>query len=375
MTDIRKWFEDASGITTLKQQVASYKDLASKYANERNEWNAKWASAWQQYQVTLKQLEQVAKDLQAMKELDQKDQDIITAIQKQNEALIAQLKSITATSLFKKLNPVLLKEVPSTHVMLGGFTLKTSLGQPKLYYPDRPSIFFPCPYYEHILDQAGVNAARPLADGGKAILTPLEICKKISNVCQNRIKYKKDSDQWFGYLDNWEIAPLGDMIGLMDCESSSINIISAILYWELKYGAFNDYSVFLGLGHYNGYGHGFVLILHNTSTNLKDSWIIESTVEFDIPLLNLEEHTKIYTCDWGIIGFVRESYQDGTYEIDGKYQWWKSTAAEVGNMKISKDDKVKVGILDRVQVAVGLKPDKDKEKKDAIDKYFKKFRR
>jgi hypothetical protein len=254
-----------------------------------------------------------------------------------------------------------------------GYLVNCSLGKIWVEYPDRPSIFTPGPQYERVLTEAGVN--RQVAD-----LSPIEICTKIANVLQNRIKYKYDKDLWSNYLDNNEPGVVEDLLGYGDCETSAMNIISAIIYYQIKYGAFQDYSVFLGLGYYKGsggsFGHGFVLVIHDTSTDLKDSYVIEPTAEIaQTGKYTLLSEKSFYGCEWNIVGFVREDYAAGTYAVQDQYVWWslnKQVGEKIPMMDMFEKRQVpKRGLFQAAMEVVGLRKNPDAEKRKALKEHEK----
>jgi hypothetical protein len=136
----------------------------------------------------------------------------------------------------------------------------------------------------------------------------------------------------------------------------------------MKYGAFKEHSCFLGLGYFKQgdsmFGHGFVLILHDTSTDLRGSYIIEPTLEFESSARTIKNAAANYTCDWGIIGFSRNGYDAGTYFVEPGKRWWLGTGGGVVGEK---------SLIEKVKDKIINKPKKDYEKKKrAIEDVWKK---
>jgi intein/homing endonuclease len=151
-----------------------------------------------------------------------------------------------------------------------------------------------------------------------------------------------------------------------NCESESLAIISAITYYELKYGAFKDYSLFLGQGWFKfdgkASGHGFILVLHNTSTNLKDSYIIEATTEYASKPYSIDFMKDHYDTSWGLIGFVREDYKQGTYHVKDNCAWWKETGENVNE---------KESLMEKIKVKLHLEDSLDKQKHKKIQELWR----
>jgi hypothetical protein len=258
----------------------------------------------------------------------------IKHLENEKKILEVQLKKLkeTSTSIFNKPKPALLDETDPKRVMLADFVIRTSKGSMELRYPHHTAIFSPSPIFEEILNEAGVNSPNTL--------TPIQICNRIANVFHNRIKYTFDADQWFGRMDNWTPASLVKLLGQEDCESSAMAILSAIFYYQVKYGAFKDYSCLLGLGYFKQgdsmFGHGFVIIMHDTSKDLNHSYIIEPTLEFESNAKTIQQVRTNYTCDWGIIGFQRSDYADGTYFVNQDHRWWLETGGKVDESFLGK---------------------------------------
>ena len=234
----------------------------------------------------------------------------------QKYVLLQQVQSLKSdgATLFRKPLPALLTVTDPKYVLLGGFSMWTTNGIHRLDYPYHGAVFTPCPMLETILTKADCNRKR-------TDLTPVQICDAIANVYHNEIKYRYDQDQW-NRPDNWTPALLVHLIGGDDCESSATAIISAIQYYEQKFGVFKDIQAMLGLGHINGLGHGFVLLLNPSSVELKDSYVIEPTLEFSSKAMPLSEACKNYDCDWGVIGFPSEVNPEGSYQFSKDRQWW-----------------------------------------------------
>ena len=148
---------------------------------------------------------------------------------------------------------------------------------------------------------------------------------KIANACQARAVYTTDQQQW-GEPDDWHPGFFVLLTGTDDCETLALNICCAIKYYEAKFGAFADVDVLLGLGHLiegtNAYGHGFVVVKHLTSTAPTDSYIIEATLTYEANPMSFQEATTTYQIDWGLNGFIRLDYKDGTYHLDPTLSWW-----------------------------------------------------
>lgn len=301
----------------LLRKKALCRALCSIQYSEKNEALYKLMTLQNQYLTLNNQMTRTTSALDACKALTKADKAIISDLTSSIESLTKQLTKSTI-SLYTKPMPAILKEVPVSNVMLDGFMIKTSSGSQFCEYPSHPSIFQPSPIFEDILTLAKCNCRRE-------DITSVEISKLISNVLQLKMTYISDQKLW-GRIDNWTAATVAILMKKDDCETLSAVILSALFYYQMKFGAFKDYSCFMGLGKvkYNGgsYGHGFVLLLHDTSTNLKDSFIIEATDDWasnPMPIFGVKE---IYDCSWGIIGYVREDYPAGTYEV--KNVWWST---------------------------------------------------
>lgn len=251
----------------------------------------------------------------------QTQQGQISDLTAKNASLSAQVGS--SQNLFLKPCPALLVEVPASKVMLGQCVIETMQGTQYLDYPTHPSIFTPSPIYEGTLDAADCNRFR-------TDLQTSEINIKIANVEQKGMRYMPDQQQ-YGAPDCWMLGVIAKMLGQDDCETLATNILNAIFYREIKWGAYLNHSAFLGLGHIkegvNSYGHGFVVLLHNTSTDLKDSYIIEATLNFEAAPMTLQDAKSTYDIDWGLIGWVRKDHPEGTYQMSTTYNWWGTSGA------------------------------------------------
>ena len=245
-------------------------------------------------------------------------QDAITALQ-QNEGT-------GVNSVFSKPCPAIMWEAKPEQVMLGNFVVTTAQGQSTHNYLAHSSFLCPSAFYEEVLNLAQCN--KPLA---QLNMTELQVIAKIANTIQPMMRYIDDQTQW-GRMDNWTTAQTVLAMKQDDCENLSQNILSAILYYETKFGAFKDYSVFLGLGFLveggQDYGHGFVVITHNTSTSLDDSYILEATNNFASPPMEMSAIKANYTIEWGLIGYVRNGHEDGSYNFAAP--WWNTAGKEVG---------------------------------------------
>jgi hypothetical protein len=320
--NIPMWITDILNAPALREENTHlkgeiFKELAfsSSQVEEKNSALYKLMTLQTQYLTLTTQASQAISALDTCKALTKADKGTISELSVTIAALTKELTR-SPVSLYMKPMPALLMEVPKTHVMLDGFMVKTASKEVYCDYPDHPSIFQPSPIFESILTAADCNRARDE-------LTPIQISKKIANVLQLRMDYVTDQTQW-GRIDNWTPATVTVLLGRDDCESLSAVILSALFYYQLKFGAFKDYSCFCGLGllKYGGgrYGHAFVVLLHDTSTNLKDSFIIEATDAWASDPMPISEVKDKYDCSWGIIGYVRNGYPQGTYEV--KNDWW-----------------------------------------------------
>ena len=242
-----------------------------------------------------------------------------------NAVLEAEQSILT---LYQKPVPALISAVDGKKVMLGQAYIKNNAGSFYLTYPSHGAIFFPCPIYEGVLTSCDCNRKR-------SDLSPIQICMKIANTIQRQMHYLSDQTQW-GVLDVWTPAPLVLMLGQEDCESLTQNICSAIMYYEQKFGVFASHSVFCGLGHLvegqNSYGHSFVVVLNHTSTDPKDSYIIEATLTYEASPMPLSDAKSSYQIDWGLIGFTNNSNAEGSYVMNPTYSWWGAPAQMTGSI-------------------------------------------
>jgi hypothetical protein len=266
----------------------------------------------------------------------------ISALQGQVQILQVQIAQGLATSLYKVPCPAWLNEVVANKVMLGQFIIKTNKGSFYITYPSPPAIFFPCPWFEQTLNAADCNRRRD-------DLTPIQISNKIANVCQRRRQYITDDGQW-GILDNWTPGFLVTPLGGDDCESEAAEIAAGIDYYQLKFGVFKDYSVLLGLGHLKvglqNLGHGFVVVMHNTSVKMEDSFIIEATLSYAADAKTFAEARNDYILDWGLIGYTRDTHPAGTYWMKETLAWWGGTSVRfLGARKESLLNKIKRKLL------------------------------
>jgi hypothetical protein len=258
----------------------------------------------------------------------------------QANAEIATLKSqlaaptpapVVPMTLFTKPMPALF-QVPSDpqQVMLGEFfNTNLLMNRQACIYPQHSANCFPSPVYEPVLNDCDCNRLRTdLADS--------EVCIKIANSCQKAATYCTDQAQW-GMADDWHPPFFVRFLGKDDCETLSGNIRDAILYYEMKFGVLLNHSVFLGLGHLiegaEQYGHGFIVIAHNTSTDPNDSFIIEGTLNFEAEPMTFTEATSGYWIDWGLIGYARTTYPEGCYQMQPQYSWWNGSQLSVGSYK------------------------------------------
>jgi hypothetical protein len=210
-------------------------------------------------------------------------------------------------------------------VMLGQmFVQSRKFGGRFLTYPSHPSIFMPGPVFEEVLTKADCNRMRD-------DISEVEVCKRIANVFQVSLTYMTDEEQW-GVPDNWFAAALVRLLGYEDCESWAKAICSGIDYYQLKFGAFKTLSVMYAGGHITlggtPYGHGFVGLISDTSTDLKDSFIIEATDNWASSPMPISTAKAMYDMAWGLIGWVREEYADGTYTINGSDRWWETPGVD-----------------------------------------------
>jgi hypothetical protein len=323
-------------------------------------------------EIQIENLEQAKEDLitaaaSSSKENMQKIDTLngkIASLEQLAAQLQAQIAQGLASSLYRAPCPAWLDEIDANKVMLGQFIMRTSLGSFYITYPSHPAIFFPCPWFEQTLNAADCNRRRD-------DLTPIQICEKIGNVCQKRRRYVPDQNQW-GIADCWPPAFLTTPLGGEDCETEALEEISAMDYYQLKFGIFKDYSVLLGLGHLKvglqNLGHGFVVVMHNTSTDLKDSFIIEATLETASFSKSFSEAKTDYIIDWGLIGYTRDTHPEGTYWMKNSLAWWGATSVRVvGEGRDNIIKKIKRKIFHE-------KSDKEK-KQDHIHKIWENKRR
>ena len=278
----------------------------------------------------------------------------------------AQLQAQAANAhreLWLKPCPALLQEAPAGKVMLGEIRMTTALGAFWLAYPTHPSIYSPGPIYEGTLDKADCNRIR--ADiGGQ------EIAIRIANVEQKSMTYMTDQAQ-YGVPDCWMNGIIAKIIGKDDCETLATNINNALFYREIKWGCFPNHTALLGLGHLKegtaSYGHGFVVLMHNTSTDLKDSYIIEATLNFEAEPMTLQEAKNSYDMDWGLIGWPRDAHPEGTYLMKDEYAWWGATTHVTGAER--------EGWLQELIHRLKLEPTKNERKREAIRRIWEPRRR
>ena len=298
--NIAKAAQLAAQNANLGKQLSVANALAASQAQEISNLNIALAATGSQAQ------EQVA--------------DLTGKLTDAQNAIIACNQQLAQTaSVFTKPAPAILLQVEPQKVMLGQFTNRTAApGYTWASYPNHPSIYFITPWYEGVLTQADCNRQR-------TDLTSIEICMKIANVCQKNATYLDDQSQW-GVPDDWHPGFFVLINGKDDCETLSQNILSAIKYYEVKWGAFPDCDAVQGLGHLiegsSSFGHGFVLVLSNASTALKDSYVIEATLTFEANAVNLQEGQANYQADWGIIAFGTKANPDGTYDFQPASSWW-----------------------------------------------------
>jgi hypothetical protein len=316
LLDIFRTSQMRSEITRLTEALANSQALCNQEWEQKNTALGQVVMLQQQYRVISNQMTTTISALDTCRALTKADKDTIFALQTSIDSLNAELKQSTV-SLYTKGMPELVKVVAPSQVMLADYQVKTATGLQTCQYPDHPSVFQPSPIFESILTSADCNRRRD-------DITEVEIATRISNVLQLRMSYVTDATLW-GRPDNWTPATLALIMRRDDCESLSHVILSALFYYQLKFGAFKDYSCFYAGGHIviggNPYGHGFVMLIHDTSIDLKDSFIIEATDNWASPPMPISSVKDIYDCDWGLIGYVRNGSQFGTYEI--KEKWWK----------------------------------------------------
>ena len=226
--------------------------------------------------------------------------------------------------------PALLTEVTRDKVMLGDFVVKTSQGTTTYAHPNHPSVYAISPAYETILKSADCNRAR-------TDLTSVQICGLIANA--KLLTYLDDQTQW-GRADNWTPTETVYYLGKDDCESEAQMKAAAMMLYQFKFGAFKDITVTTGYGHFltggQWLGHGFVLLVHNTSLDLKDSYIIEATLSYKANPMPLSEAKTSYEMDWGIIGFTRNAHPEGTYWFRGDMAWWGTSGAKMPEKSLIK---------------------------------------
>jgi hypothetical protein len=291
-------------------------------------------------------------------------QNDINRLIEEKAALQSQITSLTAQaqkkSLYGKPCPAMFQEVAANKVMMGSRIIKTAQETVEVLYPSPPSIYFPCPYFEDALNATDCNRPRP-------DLTPIEICTKIANYYQTRMHYLTDQQQ-FGRPDNWTTAPDTRALGKDDCESLSALIASTCLLYEVKFGAFQDYTIATAAGHLiiggEPLGHDFVILQHNTSASLNDSYVIEATLSYAATPKTYAEAKASYWMDWGIIGFVRDSHPEGSYWMQPQFSWW-GTGAE----------KAKPSIVKKLKVKLHLEKDEKQKKREEIHKIWANRRR
>jgi hypothetical protein len=267
------------------------------------------------------------------------------------QAQLAQAQAATIRDIYANPCPSLLEECESQKVILGDFAITTAQGTQTLAYPDHPSVFMPCPIFEFILTLADCN--RPRND-----IADVQICKRISNTIQQRNSYLDDQTQW-KRPDNWAPAPVTLLLRREDCESLAHLIASGIQYHELKFGALKTLVVDNGNGHFiyggNSYGHSYVLLMHKTSSDLKDNYVIEATDTYASDPLPLDKYGKNYSADWGVIGFPRRDFSGGTYQV--KTPWW----GEIRGV-------ISMNTMDKIRGALGADIESEK-KKEALKKF------
>lgn len=269
-----------------------------------------------QYKSVNAQMNTAIEALATCRKLTKDDKAAITALTATIDTLNKEMNQSRETLYLKPL-PALLSEVPSNNVMLSDYIITTAQGKSYHSYPDHPSVFQPCPMFENILTSADCNRRRD-------DISPVQIAKLISNVLQTKMSYVGDQSLW-GRIDNWTLATTAFSLRKDDCETLSCVILSALFYYQLKFGAFKDYSCFMGLGHLvlggKRYGHGFVMLIHDTSTDLSNSFVIEATDRWASDPMPLSTAKTKYEVDWGLIGYVRNAYPSGTYAV--KEKWWE----------------------------------------------------
>jgi hypothetical protein len=142
----------------------------------------------------------------------------------------------------------------------GEITIRFLTENIKGYYTyKRPNGFFAItPEYEYLLEKGNFN---------KPDLSAQEVFKRAINIVVREFSYQRDSRQW-GKLDNWTPANVVLLSGRDDCESLSALVVSLFKYYELKFGAFEDWECVLATGHVDFFkrgdwsGHGFPVLLY-----------------------------------------------------------------------------------------------------------------
>jgi hypothetical protein len=301
--------------TRLKEELESSEQLCNQTWEQKKVALDQLFILQNQYKTMASQMNSTIEALDTCRKLTKADKALISTLTSTIDSLNKEMNQSRETLYLKPL-PALLREVPKNDVMLSDYIIMTAQGKTYPSYPDHPSVFQPCPMFEKVLTSAGCNTRRD-------DISPVQIAKLISNVLQLKMSYVSDQSLW-GRIDNWTLPTTALSLRKDDCESLSCVILSALFYYQLKFGAFKDYSCFMGLGHLvlggKRYGHGFVMLIHDTSTDLKDSFIIEATDRWASSPMSLHSIKDKYDCDWGLIGYVRNSYKEGTYEI--KTPWW-----------------------------------------------------
>lgn len=321
-----KILEDLLGITALKREaeqlrldLAASKQTSKALWTERNDALGKFNLLSGKVANLSRQLSDAITSLDSCKKLSTADKATIALLQESELRLQAQLQNTPADDLFRKPCPAILEPADGNKVMLGQFRLKTAKWEQFMDYPTHAAIFMPCPIFEGELTAADCNRRR-------ADLTSVQICKALANTAQKTSSYLADASLW-GALDNWTLPPIVRLVRQDDCESLAVRIISLIQYYELKFGAFTDYTAMLGLGYFtssggNQFGHGFVVLLKTGSNRPEDHYIIEATDNFASEPMKLSDVKGRYDCRWGIVGFPTTTHPEGAYKIADKYKWW-----------------------------------------------------
>jgi hypothetical protein len=345
-----KILEDYLGITSLKTTIIQLRtellDSQLKASVNAMNWKELWKELLDKYNALF------TANMSGQDQLS-KDTKTISDLTARNAELETQLLEGTFNDLFLQSCPALLVEEPNEKkIVLGDFMIKTAQGDQTLTYPQPSATFMPCPIYEPVLKTADCNRPRP-------DLSEPQIAKKIANVQQLSCAYVTDQTLW-GRMDNHTPAVIVARLRRDDCDSLTDNITSPLTYYQFKFGAFKNYSIMRASGHLvyggNRYGHTFGLLVHNTSTDLKDSYVIESTDNYASDLLPLDKYGINYEADWGVIGFPRKGFEQGAYQV--KTPWW---------VHIEEITSINPSLLERVTGI--LKHESEMSKEEALKRF------